>query len=67
MFNEDSFAHIVFNQPPNAVDKRDESGFALGGEGPRSRQIDADIFQDASGPARKHENAVGEKTASSIW
>ena len=59
--NEDGFAHIVFDQPPDAVDERDKSGFALGSEGPWPRQADADIFQDASGPARKHENAVGEK------
>ncbi len=61
MFNEDTFAHIILNQPPDMIDQGDESGLALGRQRPRSRQLDPDILEDASGPACKHKHTVGEK------
>jgi hypothetical protein len=30
MFNEDTFAHIILDQPPDMIDQGDEGGLALG-------------------------------------
>src|ERR1700754_3477158 len=61
MFNEDTFAHIILNQPPDVIHHGDEGGLALGRQRPRSWQLDPDILEDPPGPTCKDKHAIGEK------